>query len=356
LPRARCAEVGLLPAMILSHAGHLCSSLSMMAHRSFIVPRIAGASSRLCRALLACTACCVVALSMAAVAHAQGTVSATDVNRPAQDAALAGEAALECVELTARHRKALEAAGWAKDLGKGFGALGLALDAAAVTIRMAQGDHWAAVDEARDVVISAAACAASCLGWFVGKTLGEVIDEIPVRYAQRTGDTDLRTLNQRWTDALADVYIELEEARTSQAALYGGPSGSRQIFRNREQAERYAKALEIEQRLAQARRVAAEQEWQAEEQARKAEEQARRDHAAASSRRCSIPTTKDDPLRTAIDAMNGKNDDVASRRSAPLPRSTPVATGCDVLKDTRASERLSADDPDAYDALMARCL
>jgi hypothetical protein len=41
----------------------------------------------------------------------------------------------------------------------------------------------------------------------------------------------------------------------------------------------------------------------------------------------------------------------------PIPtRSTPPAMSCNVLKDTAAQERLLTSDPDAYDALVARCL
>ena len=43
-------------------------------------------------------------------------------------------------------------------------------------------------------------------------------------------------------------------------------------------------------------------------------------------------------------------------RPPKMPGSSPPTATCEVLKDTAASERLSAIDPDGYDALLARCL
>jgi hypothetical protein len=308
---------------------------------------------RRCRALLVYAGIWVLALSISTVTLAQSPRSPSDTVKSMKGATAAGEFALECTDLVAKHRNALEVASWAKDLSKGLGYLGTALDAAAVSVKLANKDYWGGADEVTHIVIETAACATSCPGWFVGQTLGTIIDQIPVRIAKETGSKDLRTVNERWTDALAGVYGEIAADRGIQEALRQ-QFDSGQIFMNREEGERYAKILEIERGLNEGQRVVAKLKQQTDAEAHRAQEQARREFAAASSRRCDLPSK--DPLQAGVDALSGKANESASRRPAPPLRSTPPATNCDMLKDTRASERLATEDPDAYDALMARCL
>lgn len=305
------------------------------------------------RALLVYAGIWALALSLSTVALAQSPRSPSESVKPMQGATAAGEFALECTNLIAKHREAMEAASWAEDLSRGLGYLGAALDAAAVSIKLANKDYWGGADDVKNIVIDALACTASCPAWFVGKTLGTVIDQIPVHIAKQAGSKDLRTVNQRWTDALAGVYGEIAADRGSQQALRQ-QFGSEQIFMNREEGKRYAKILELERGLNEGQRAAAKLKQQAEAEAHRSQEQARREFAAASSRRCELSSK--DPLQAGTDALTGKTNESASRRPAPPLRSTPPATNCDILKDTRASERLATDDPDAYDALMAQCL
>ncbi len=67
----------------------------------------------------------------------------------------------------------------------------------------------------------------------------------------------------------------------------------------------------------------------------------------------------EDPRQTrkGVDAL--LNPAAVLRPSAkpePQPLRSSAPPNCEVLKNTRASERLAADDPDGYDALLQKCL
>ncbi len=145
--------------------------------------------------------------------------------------------------------------------------------------------------------------AAICPAWTVGRTMGDVINGL-VSVSRKDSKSA--------TDLLEDLYVSI---------AFDAPATARELVK-----------LELAVARAKARRQA----------------------AATKLQTCADPRQ----TRSGVDALIGK----AEPAKAPLPMTPmpaglhPKNTGCEVLKDTAASERLSASDPNAYDALLARCL
>lgn len=164
-----------------------------------------------------------------------------------------------------------------------------------------QGKNLDAMQKIGSVGADALVCTNTliCPAWTVGRTVGDVINGL-VSLSRK----DEKNL----TDLLEDLYVSV---------AIDAPMTARELVR-----------LELAVAMAKARRQA----------------------VVKATRTCSDARQ----TRSGVDELLGK-----AKPSAPIQRSTPTqapsTTECLVLKDTAASERLSSRDPDAYDALLARC-
>lgn len=145
--------------------------------------------------------------------------------------------------------------------------------------------------------------AAICPAWTVGRTIGDVINGL-VSVSRKD--------SKNATDLMEDLYVSV---------ALDAPATAREL-------------VKLELAVARAK--------------------ARREAAAKTVRTCADPRQ----TRAGVDALIGKSEPaVKALPMTPIPAgSRPSNAGCAVLKDTAASERLSASDPNAYDALLARCL
>jgi hypothetical protein len=135
-----------------------------------------------------------------------------------------------------------------------------------------------------------------CPAWTVGRTIGGVIN---------TAFSMVRTDKRDLTGLLEDIYLSVN----SDAQLT-----PRELLR-----------LKASLAAAKTRR-----------------------HQMAAARSCADPNQTRNGVDELLRSLALKGGNELPRTQAPL--------GCDILRDTSRSEALSAKDPDAYDALLAKCL
>jgi len=224
-----------------------------------------------------------------------------------------------CMKIDAIRKKNLADLRLTRQFDKTLGWVGPALGLTQAAAAAARGQNIDAAQQIGNVSADVVICKAKpvlCPAWAVGRTIGGVFNEM-VSLAR----VDRKTAQE----VLEDLYIE---------TIYDRPATARELLRLQAAIDRAT-----------------------------ARHEATLDRALS----CSDPKQ----TRAGVDALlEAVSDWSQARGSAPLPRSTPPPAGqpvplprstppvlsCEFLDDTRASEKLMADDPDAYDALMTRCL
>lgn len=251
-------------------------------------------------------------LAPAVQAAEPGTMSATRAARPSQAenyhnaAKQAGtvwsfpEYVAVCMRIDAFLKKSKSDLYMLKELDKYLGGFRKAITAGEFAAALASGKTEDAKQLYVETVLDEAVCQVPrmCPAWAVGRSLGAVIN-----YAA----SQIRSDSKDLTELLEDFRIERDEA----------PMKVRQ-------------AIELQQAVAAAT--------------------ARRE-AALRTRSCSDPAQTRSGVDALIAQWNGRAVPPPERRFTPAEG--PVADGnCAVLRDTRATEAMSAD---AYDALLTRC-
>lgn len=188
------------------------------------------------------------------------------------------------------------------------GALGWVAPALGLTEAAAMAARGRSLDAAQkfgEVSADLAICQAKpalCPAWAVGRTMGEVINAM---FA--AARTDRKTAQELLEDGLIEWF-------------YDRPANARELLR-------------LQAAIDRAKR--------------------RQEEKGRTLLRCEDPRQ----TREGVDAL--LNPAAVLRPSAkpePQPLRSSAPPSCDVLKNTRASERLAADDPDGYDALLQKCL
>lgn len=211
-----------------------------------------------------------------------------------------------CLKIDAIRNKGLADLRLIREFDKALGWVGPALGLTEAAAAAARGRDLDALQKIGAVGIDQAICTTKpvlCPAWAVGRTAGEVINYVVSNVGANGKDA---------TELFEDYYIQRLEA----------PATAREL-------------LKLQAALDAAK--------------------ARRERTLRDTLSCSDPrqtTAGVDSLLNA--AMRLRQGETA--RPPPRPRSTPPPANCDVLKDTAASERLSASDPNGYEMLLARCL
>jgi hypothetical protein len=192
-----------------------------------------------------------------------------------------------------------------RQFDQALGWVGPAIGLTEAAALAAQGRDIDALIKAGQVSADVAVCSSKpmlCPAWAVGRTMGSVIDGLV-----KLSRADKKSLQE----LLEDEYVE---------RLYERPANARELLQ-----------LQTSIARAKARREAREREML----------------------RCEDPRQTRQGVDTLLRAAAATRPAGAS---APAPlRSTPKV-GCEILDDIRATERMAAEDPDAYDALRDKCL
>ncbi len=192
---------------------------------------------------------------------------------------------------------------------RALGWVGPAISVVEAGARVAQGKPLDAKQKLAGAAVDQAVCMLApqmCPAWGVGRSMGEFINGMVAA---------ARVDKQGLDDVMGDLYISIlydeeptaAELRKLQAAIARGKA----------------------RRLAQMRTI----------------------------RTCSDPAQ----TRSGVEALLKQAGPTAPPMTRDPARArpkepTPPGGGCAILQDTAASERLSAEDPSAYDDLLARCL
>lgn len=211
-----------------------------------------------------------------------------------------------CQKIDAIRNKALADLRLVRQFETTLGWVGPALGLTEAAALAAQGRDLAALEKVGWVGLDQAVCTSKpvlCPAWAVGRTAGEIVNHL-VSLARDDGK-DAKS----WFE---DIYIKIGE----------GPATARELLK-----------LQAAIKSAEARREA----------------------ALRNTLSCENPKQ----TRQGVDALLDAAAQLQKRppKQTPIPpRATPPVMNCTVLEDTTAQERLLASDPDAYDALVARCL
>jgi hypothetical protein len=211
-----------------------------------------------------------------------------------------------CMKIDAIRNKALADLRLVRQFDTTLGWVGPALGLTEAAALAAQGRHLAALEKVGWEGLDLAVCTKNpvlCPAWAVGRTAGEIIDYLVSK--ARDDGKDAKSLFE-------DIYIKIGE----------GPATARELLK------------------LQAAIKAAE---------------ARRETALRNTLSCEDPKQTRQGVDSLLNAAARLHQRPSTQTPTP-PRSTPPVMSCNVLKDTAAQERLLASDPDAYDALVARCL
>lgn len=212
-----------------------------------------------------------------------------------------------CMKIDAIRNKALADLRLVSEFDKTLGWVGPALGLTEAAAAAARGQNLEALQKIGGVGIDQAICVKKpvlCPAWAVGRTLGEVVN-----YMVSAARADSKSA----TEVLEDFYV---------AKRIEGPATARELLR-----------------------------LQASLDAAKAS----RERVLRDSLSCADPSQTPQGVDALLNAAARMQQGPTPSSRPPL-RSTPPMANCETLKDTIASERLSASDPDAYDALLARCL
>ncbi len=210
-----------------------------------------------------------------------------------------------CMKIDALVKGAATELAIVEDFQKSLGWVGPAIGLSHATLLAYEGKNLDAVQKLGAVGADALVCmnATICPAWAVGRTIGDVINGL-VSVSRKDSKSA--------TDLMEDLYISV---------AFDAPATAREF-------------VKLELAVARAK--------------------ARRQSVVQTVRTCADPRQ----TRSGVDELIGASKPAGtSLPKTPIPiKSNSANTECAVLKDTTASERLSASDPNAYDALLARCL
>ncbi|HOY33716.1 MAG TPA: hypothetical protein PLX45_03215 [Piscinibacter sp.] len=252
-------------------------------------------------------------LSVVLSISAAPALAADKPARPIEDGAkqIAGvwqfpEYIASCLKIDAIRNKGLADLRLIREFDKALGWVGPALGLTEAAAAAAQGRDLDALQKIGAVGIDQAICTTKpmlCPAWAVGRSAGEVINYLVSKVGANGKDA---------TELFEDFYIQRLEA----------PATAREL-------------LKLQAALEAAK--------------------ARRERTLRDALSCPNPGQTPQGDDALLGASRRLKEGEAVR-PPKMPGSSPPTATCEVLKDTAASERLSAIDPDGYDALLARCL
>lgn len=207
--------------------------------------------------------------------------------------------ALACQEIAARVNKSRVELRVLKDFNDKLKWAGPAIATAQAAAQGAQGKYLDAGQTLGNATLDYVVCAIaqiSCPAWAIGRTAGGLIN-----FLVSSSREDGLALNDLMGDVYIDVYASVREL----------PATISQLVLIQRATERGI---------------------------------ARREELLRREKTCRDPAAAKPPVAEII------------QRASPVPRPATPAFGCEVLKNTAASESLAARDPAAYDELLLRCL